>query len=273
MSADTSSGHQGSRRRGQPSVSVAFGVFVVYVIVFIGLTSTSGAAYDEWWSSGANAWRSGVLSLAAASVVLIAFLAWARWDHVFRDPERLWMSRALLVPVVLFVVGIVAHLATVDWGAVGLGLLVPTLLAGIGVGFVEETMFRGIILRALRAAGRREAAVMLLSSAWFGLFHLTNILNDQSVSRTVVQVVVVSAIGVVLYLFRRRSGSLVPAMVAHGLWDISLFLPTTAAGETVTLVFQIAVFVAAVVAAVGIVRGDETAADVAEASTTRPSET
>ena len=40
-----------------PSVPVALGVFVVYAIVFIGLSGSSGVAYDHWFDSAPNIWR------------------------------------------------------------------------------------------------------------------------------------------------------------------------------------------------------------------------
>lgn len=244
----------GETWRVRPSIGVAVAVFVAYTVAFIGLSATSTAPYDEWFATGANAWRSAVLPLAAGIVVLVAFLAWARWDHVFRDPERLWMSRALQVPLILFGLGIVIHFVLVDWGSVGTNLLVPVVLAGVGVGFAEETMFRGVILRALRSAGRPEVFVALVSSVWFGFFHLTNVVNGAPVGGTITQCVLASFAGLVLYLFRRRSASLLPAMVAHGLWDISVFLPTTDVGSLVSLLLQVAIAIAALVAAVVLLR-------------------
>ncbi len=163
--------------RVAPSVPVAIGVFIAYVVVFIGLSSTSGIDYDDWFDSGANAFRTAVIPLIGGTLVLIAFLVWARWDWVFKDPERLPMSGALRVPLVLFVLGVVVHFAVADWSEAPGDLILAILAAGILVGFAEETMFRGIILRSLRTNLRPESWVMLISSLWFGFFHLTNLLN------------------------------------------------------------------------------------------------
>ena len=73
---------------------VAFGVFIAYVMAFIGLSSTSGVAYSEFFASSGNAYRAAVLPLAAGSLVLILFTWWARWDFVFRDPAKLGMTFA-----------------------------------------------------------------------------------------------------------------------------------------------------------------------------------
>ena len=161
--------------RVAPSVPVAIGVFIAYVVVFIGLTATAGIDYADWFATSANAFRTAVIPLIGGSLVLIAFVLWARWDWVFKDPARLPMSGLLWVPVAIFAVGIVAHLAIADWADTPTDLLLAIVAAGVLVGFAEETLFRGIILRSLRTNLRPEAWVMLISSVWFGFFHLTNL--------------------------------------------------------------------------------------------------
>jgi membrane protease YdiL (CAAX protease family) len=129
--------------------------------------------------------------------------------------------------------------------------------AGVLVGFTEETLFRGIILRSLRTDLRPESWVMLISSVWFGFFHLTNLVVGSPVNGVLLQCVQASAAGVVLYLFRRVRGLLVVGMIAHGLWDMSVFLPPPSGTIAVAnLGVQILVFVTAVTAAVIIVRRD-----------------
>lgn len=240
-----------------PSVPVAIGVLLAYVVVFIGLSSTSGIPYAEWFDSGANAFRTAVIPLIGGSLVLIAFLLWARWDLVFKDPARLPMSRMLWVPVVIFVVGVVVHFAVADWNGLSAGLLLAILAAGVMVGFAEETLFRGILLRGLRTNLRPEAWVMLISSLLFGLFHLTNILNGSPVGTVLNQVVQATALGAVLYVFRRARGLLLVGMVAHGVWDMSVFVPAPEGTlAVVDLGVQVVLFISAVVAVIVIVRRD-----------------
>jgi membrane protease YdiL (CAAX protease family) len=213
-----------ARWRIAPSVPVAFGVFVVYAVVFVGVAGSSSIPYDSWFDTAANIWRAAVLPLAAASAVLVLFLLWARWDFVFRDPERLPMSGVLTALLVIYLLMIVTQFALVRWSDVGDKLL-PILTAGLLVGFAEETLFRGIILRSLRTRMRPEAWVMLIVSAWFGAFHLTNIITGVNPISGVLQAFIATAGGVFFYLFRRFRGLLVVPMVVHALWDTSLFLP------------------------------------------------
>lgn len=243
--------------RVAPSVPVAVAVFVAYVVVVIGLMATSGIGYEDIFDTGANAWRAAVVPLLGGSLVLIGFLLWARWDGVFRDPVRLPMHRALRIPIAIFVVGIVAHLAIADWAKAPTDVLLAIFAAGLLVGFAEETLFRGIVLRSLRTNLRPEAWVMLISALWFGFFHLPNVLVGSPLGGVLLQCVQASVAGIVLYLFRRVRGLLVVAMVAHGLWDMSVFLPApTGTIAVVNLAIQLLVSISAVVAAIVILRRD-----------------
>lgn len=162
--------------------------------------------------------------------------------------------------LVLYVLGIIAQFAVADWSKASDRLL-PILAAGILVGFAEETLFRGIILRSLRTNARPEAWVMLISSLWFGFFHLTNLFNGVNPISALIQCLLASASGVVYYLFRRFRGLLLLAMFAHGLWDTSLFLPAPGGGlANVDRVVLIVVVISALVAAIVVLRRDRSLA-------------
>jgi hypothetical protein len=125
-----------------PSVPVAIGVFIAYVVVFAGLASSSGIAFDDWFSTGPNLFRVAVIPLAGGSLVLIGFLVWARWEFVFKDPERLPMSRLLNVLLVLYMLVIFTQFAVAGWSKITLDWLLAAVAAGVLVGFAEETLFR-----------------------------------------------------------------------------------------------------------------------------------
>jgi hypothetical protein len=98
----------GANPRFRPTVPVATVVFFVYVVIFIGLMKASGYADTEIFHTTEGALRGAVLPLAAGSLWLIVFLAFARWDSVFADPRRLRMGLWLWVPPVLMLVVLLA---------------------------------------------------------------------------------------------------------------------------------------------------------------------
>jgi membrane protease YdiL (CAAX protease family) len=224
MSAPATVAARASRARVRVSVPVAAGVFVVYCLIFIGLLAQSGIPYADLVKTADNTLQGPVRALVGGTVWLVVFLLWARWDHVFRDWRRLRMGFWLWLPAGLMVVTFGLQFAGVAWGEFTGAHLMWILLAGVLVGFAEETLFRGIILRALREGGRHEGVVVLLSSLWFGFFHATNLLVGSPAVAVLQQCVVASMAGIALYLWRRGTGTLVAGMVVHGLWDVSSFL-------------------------------------------------
>lgn len=72
MSTDTVS----TRARVKPTVPIAFGVFVVYCVLFIGLMKSSGYTYDHIFDT-AEKHEGAVLPLLAGTVAIL-FLVYAR---------------------------------------------------------------------------------------------------------------------------------------------------------------------------------------------------
>jgi membrane protease YdiL (CAAX protease family) len=241
-----------TRYRVRPTVPVATGVFVVYVVLFIGLMKASGYPYTDIFTTTQGVLRGAVLPLTAGSLWLVVFVLFARWDFVFRDPRKLSMGFWLWLAPAIMVVTLIAQLVAVTYSAFDAGHLLAILAAAVLVGFAEETMFRGIILRALRSGGRPEALVVLFSSLWFGFFHLTNLIVGAGVS-AVTQSVIASLAGVGLYLARRGFGTLVASMVLHGAWDLSTFLLGTHANDTRKLIGPMIGYVAYAACLVGLI--------------------
>jgi uncharacterized protein len=131
----------------QPTVALGITVVVVYTIILSAIQQTSGVQYDEFFDSASNTWRAPVLSLGIGSALLLAFVAWARWDMLWRDPERLPMARLPWVLLGTFTLCVVMRALGIAWADIDTELLVAVLCLGLLVGFSEEILFRGIFLR------------------------------------------------------------------------------------------------------------------------------
>jgi membrane protease YdiL (CAAX protease family) len=213
--------HRALGLRPGPALGVA--AWLAYTAVTIGVQASSGIPYAEWFKTAGNAWRTGVLSLACGSVLLVVIVALTRWPTLWRDPQRLPTTRLLRWTLVLWWGVIAMRLAGVAWERVPMDLLAAILASGILVGFAEEVLFRGIFLRCLREGGRPEASAAIWTAVCFGLFHLPNVFMGTGAAG-LLQVLLAALSGALLYGFRRHYAALWPAMVAHGAWDISTFL-------------------------------------------------
>jgi membrane protease YdiL (CAAX protease family) len=163
---------------------------------------------------------------ANVALSLAALLVLARknaWAVVYLAPRPI--SLRLLAPLGLVLLvtasaSIAASGITVT-SVTNLAYLV--LLAG-SVGFVEELVFRGIILRAWLTRGRSRA--VLASTALFSLAHLTQLMGGQSPSATALQVAFSFVLGLALALVVVRTASLWEVIAFHALFDFVQFVST-----------------------------------------------
>jgi CAAX protease family protein len=119
-------------------------------------------------------------------------------------------------------VATLGNFAFTDWGNVSLTFILATLALAISVGFAEEFVCRGMLLVGLRGS-TREVVAWALSCLFFGLMHSVNILLGAPASGTIGQIISSAMAGSTFYLLRRYFGSLLPAMILHGLYDMSVF--------------------------------------------------
>jgi membrane protease YdiL (CAAX protease family) len=130
----------------------------------------------------------------------------------------MWIGVALtLVPIGLRFVGI-------DYGYYANGVVVTSLAVGLLIGFTEELLYRGIVVKILRDSGHHEWMVATVSSLLFALSHTVNLLSGQPLVTVAVTVVFTFGFGMMMYLVMRATGRLAWAMVVHALTDPTTFL-------------------------------------------------
>ncbi|MBS1142481.1 MAG: amino terminal protease family [Proteobacteria bacterium] len=250
--------------RFSPSVAIGTLCLIAYIAVFYGIAQASGIDYGEWFANANNAIHSALIPLVAGSLLLIAFLLLSRWNAVWRDPVRLPTNRLHATLIYLFVGTIVLRLVFIKWGEVPTELLLVVIAVGIGVGFAEEMALRGVFLRGMRTNSRSEGRAVLWTTIAFGLLHIPNIFLGTGLFG-IVQLLLAGLTGFVLYLFRRRFAWIVPAMIAHGIWDISVFLSKDYLSQTmntITLALTAVIQLLAIIALVRFVRSEGEAVNV-----------
>jgi membrane protease YdiL (CAAX protease family) len=90
------------------------------------------------------------------------------------------------------------------------------------VGFVEEVMFRGLMLNALKVRGLWKAAI--ITALLFGLTHALNVLAGKSLVEDVAQIYYAVGIGFAFAALVLHTGILWPLVLAHWLIDFINFI-------------------------------------------------
>jgi membrane protease YdiL (CAAX protease family) len=206
------------RRRWRQPVPFTIGATLLDVGTMIALRGLTYAVPSSGWRIAVS-----LLVVALPLAAAIAFLAWRR---AFRQagftPIRQWRSRhllfilplTLLLPAFALSAGIrVMSTATVIFYGIYILLAVTQ----------EETIYRGLILSALRPYSPIYAA--LLSSGLFAISHLNNIfLVGKSATATLEQILLAGFLGVFFAAIRLRMNAIWPVIVAHGSYDFLLSL-------------------------------------------------
>ncbi|MGN6220582.1 MAG: lysostaphin resistance A-like protein [Microbacterium sp.] len=208
--------------RVTPRVWIGIAIWVGYLIIIVSVTLLSGIPYPEIGTSADATWRGAVMDLAVAAVALVivtTLLGW--WRPALFEQQRSRHKWPIFVPIIMLAAAILNIFST-DWSQFDASFLLSLLALGVLVGFCEELMARGLVLTAFRAQ-LAEGWVWFLSSALFGLMHLANALLGAPLLSSLQQAGLAFASGTAFYIVRRVTGSLIWAMLLHGLWDVSVF--------------------------------------------------
>ncbi|MCT9818945.1 CPBP family intramembrane metalloprotease [Microbacterium sp. W1N] len=208
--------------RVTPRAWMGIPIWIGYVIIIIGVALLSGVPYPEIGTSADTTWRGAVMDLvigAAFLVIVTSLLGW--WRPALFEQKRSHHKWPVFVPI-LMAVAAVLNLISADWTKFDTSFLLSLLALGVFVGFAEELLARGLLLTAFRSQ-LREVWVWLFTSALFGLMHVANAALGADLGGSLLQAGTAFASGTAFYILRRVTGSLVWAMVLHGLWDVSVF--------------------------------------------------
>ena len=103
------------------------------------------------------------------------------------------------------------------------------------VAFIEELLFRGFLLQTLRMRGKLTRAI-IISGVTFGIGHIVNLLRGYSLTEQALQIVAAVIIGIALAYCVVLTGSIMPGIAFHLLFNLGGTLTLhSVLGDTVTV--------------------------------------
>jgi membrane protease YdiL (CAAX protease family) len=179
------------------------------IIIYVVLSSISMNAGYIWQA----------LAAVVMSIALLAYLAASRQfkEIGFRKLTRQEAARALffLPMAILLTANLWNGLEQNLEGSKTACLVVSMLCSGL----LEEVIFRGLLFNAISQASTRQALV--ITSITFGLGHIVNLLNGADLIPTLLQLVYAIAIGFMLGSLVLKTGSIIPGIAFHSLFNIA----------------------------------------------------
>lgn len=170
--------------------------------------------------SGGIAWP-----ILLAGLFLVAVLFTFRWfDLGFRAPIA-GSLRLLWLPAI-FIAGFILL-------ALFVGLPPPDMIAFLAinallVGFSEELMFRGVLFQGMRSRLAVWPAIWT-TSVLFGVVHVLNALTTGEWLAASTQAATAFMSGLMFLAILIRTGSILPGMILHAVWDFTLLLSAAGA--------------------------------------------
>ncbi|MCC6496117.1 MAG: CPBP family intramembrane metalloprotease [Propionibacteriaceae bacterium] len=210
-----------------------------FALAWIGIYIVAVNAGDVLGEQLQLPWLTSVL-LVALSVVLVFFVrADDRLGHygVRRVepgtlPSTLYYLPLVAMAFVQYAKGLAPDLAPAT--------VVTAVLLVTAVGFIEELLFRGFLLRALRVRGNLIRAIVV-SGVTFGVGHIVNLLRGYAVADQGLQLVAAALIGTALAYCVVLTGSILPGVAFHALFNLSGTITNHSTGADLATVGVIAV--------------------------------
>lgn len=148
----------------------------------------------------------------------------------------------------LFFIPLILMVSVNFWGGIALNFspleTVLFVISMLGVGFMEEIIFRGFLFKALLKDNLKMA--IIISSVTFGIGHVINLINGADLVPTLLQICYAIAGGFMFTIIFYKSGTLIPCIVAH-----SLINATSAFERQTSLTLNIITAVVLTVVSVG----------------------
>jgi len=158
--------------------------------------------------------------IIALSIGLLLYLRKQGWleEYGVTLPGVQYLRSAwYYLPLALIILVLVILGANNALGAAGTTLAVLLML---GVGFLEELVFRGFLFKAiLKRSGVKRAVI--ISGVTFGIGHVVNLLRGYTGGEQLIQVVAGIALGIVLALLFALTGSILPGALFHIVLNIA----------------------------------------------------
>ena len=162
-----------------------------------------------------------VVALVIAPLFLFGFIALFKWKDVgLQAPQSAQSLFILWLPAlyILLFLSLAASRGFPD-DQVVVFILLNTLLVGVS----EELMFRGVFFKGAYSRFSLWKAVWITSIV-FGGMHVLNVIITGDFVSALWQALQVTVIGVWFMAVRLYTGSILPAMFVHWLWDFSVFM-------------------------------------------------
>lgn len=201
---------------------------LIVALFFAGMLSQFYPAYSELFKLGAF--------LAVALGLSFYIHRSKNWTSFGFKPGKSTKTKSTIY-IPLFILSLYPLLNGINF-EIGFKELVYIILFMAVVAFVEEVIYRGIMLHILKIKGSRFAIVG--SAVLFGVTHLINALDGKSLYETLLQVLFALVVGLILATIALYTKNILVCIVYHFINNVLASVSTVHAENNFVLMILIA---------------------------------
>ena len=208
-------------------------VTLIYIIMLI-ISAILGSIWPGDETYGQPGGIAGRLLSIAILLLVVSGLGWLR-PAGFASAGGWGMWLVVLLSLA-YTIAASSYVMTGDFdGILNAPLTILVILFILAAAFMEQVVFRGVILHALiRAWGDTTPGVLLsvlLSSLLFSSIHLLDFLGGRSPTDVLLQSLEVFFLGIFLGTLVLSSKSIYPATIFHGILNLSAYVIIAGTGS------------------------------------------
>lgn len=202
-------------------------IFTIVCIAYIAITSIIGTHLvggDLYgYASSLSIALTFLQELGLAAMIVYYIRRYASWSQVGygrTNWRRMLWNLPLLLPMLIYAGHFIGLFRAANPGANVLFAFIVVGAIDVLVGFSEDTLYRGILLRG-EMKFRNVFLAMLISAVVFSLFHLTNLAFSPA-HAVMSQMYSALITGLCFAPLALLVGNLMPLVLWHFLWDFSV---------------------------------------------------
>ncbi|MFA7367406.1 MAG: CPBP family intramembrane glutamic endopeptidase [Bacilli bacterium] len=190
---------------------VLFAVFwIVLYVVTVNISDLISEAYKLDYLT--------TICVLLFAVSLSLYILISKTKLIF-ESKNTSKNTSVLIYIPLFIIGLIQLTKGID-DSLSKESIITVIGLMIGVGFIEEIIFRGFLLKAI---GERSSVIktIIISGVTFGAGHIVNLSRGYEYNELIAQIIVAIVIGVFLSLLVVITKKIYPGVIFHIIFNIT----------------------------------------------------
>lgn len=183
---------------------------------------------------------SGFIPLSILSLIMFSYLKRTKIDKNIGLTKKFELSSSKMIfyiPLIAFALIPLFYEFNKELSIIE---IIASLLMMLSVGFLEETIFRGLLFRGLQKVWKPVVVIVFLSLT-FGFGHITSLLMGKDLALTLLQIANATIVGLMFLLVVISTNNLIVVIIIHGIYNFLVSISLIDSSSTSLLIINAAI--------------------------------